>query len=134
MRRPSRQSRLRVPSQSCGPAASVDLLHRHIVERARLEQASVDAHPLVRRIGQGYPVRQDTTVTTSQAGEIGRVGIGPDVAVQLAFDHQLIGRKIDALETGLAAQAAIAVRDLVGLVRHGDADTAAMTRADQRAH
>ncbi len=70
----------------------------------------------------------------TQAGEIGRVGIGSDVAIQLALDHHLIGRVIDALKAGLAAQAAIAVGNLVGLVRHGDADTAAMTRADQRAH
>ena len=47
----------------------------------------------------------------------GRVGIRADIVVELACDRHRLGWIINALEAGLAAQAAIAVRDVVGQAR-----------------
>ena len=56
--------------------------------------------------------------------------VAPDIAVELAVDDQLVRRIINALETGRAAQAAVAVIDVLGLARQPDRRPPAMAARD----
>ena len=49
--------------------------------------------------------------------------------IEITFDDELVRGEIDPAKTSLGAQAAVALGDLVGLPRHSDARSPAMTGA-----
>src|SRR6476620_5803565 len=65
--------------------------------------------------------------------DAGRVGIGAHIVVEFTGDRHCVARVIDALEACLAAQAEIAVSDVVGQRGKRHLRPPKVTRADQRA-
>ena len=86
----------------------------------------------MRRIGERRPVSDDAAMIAAVLGNVRRIGVGTDVAIEIALDLQFLGRKIDALEARLGTQSTIAVDDLGGLAGQPDPRLAAMAGSDKR--
>ena len=108
--------------------------HRDAFQVRRVEQSGVDPDPLMGRIGQRGPVRQDAAGPASMVGQIGLLEVGPYIGVEVAVDGQFLGREIGPAKSGLGAQAAIALGNLGRLARQRDGRPPAMAGRDRPSH